>query len=37
VLQQIANEITAYGDIRPDELEGGKLLRKGDFIWGGVL
>jgi len=37
VLEQIATEIPAYSNIRPDELEGGRLLRKGDFIWGGVL
>ena len=37
VLQEIAKEVSSYGDIRPEELEGGKLLRKGDFVWGGVL
>ena len=35
--RRIAAEIPAYSNIRPDELEGGRLLRKGDFIWGGVL
>ena len=37
VLTQIAAEIPAYSNIRPGELEGGQLLRKGDFVWGGVL
>jgi hypothetical protein len=34
VLTQIAAEIPAYGNIKPAELEGGRLLRKGDFVWG---
>jgi NADH-quinone oxidoreductase subunit G len=37
VLTQIAAEIPAYANIKPGELEGGRLLRKGDFVWGGVL
>jgi len=35
--EQIGAEIPAYANVQPGELAGGKLLRKGDFIWGGVL
>jgi hypothetical protein len=32
---QIAAEVEGYGGIREDELEGGALLKKGDFAWAG--
>jgi NADH-quinone oxidoreductase subunit G len=34
VLTQIAAEVPAYANVKPAELEGGRLLRKGDFLWG---
>jgi NADH-quinone oxidoreductase subunit G len=34
--RQIANEVEGYGDVREDELEGGALLKKGDFAWTGA-
>jgi NADH-quinone oxidoreductase subunit G len=36
LLRQIANEVEGYGDVREDELEGGALLKKGDFAWTGA-
>ena len=36
LLRQIANEVEGYGDVRADELEGGALLKKGDFDWTGA-
>jgi NADH-quinone oxidoreductase subunit G len=35
LLAQIAKEIEAYGEIREKVLEGGALLKKGDFAWAG--
>ena len=35
LLSQIAKEIEGYGHIREAELEGGTLLKKGDFAWAG--
>jgi NADH-quinone oxidoreductase subunit G len=37
LLRQIAAEVEAYGHIRESELEGGQLLKKGDFAWQGPL
>jgi predicted molibdopterin-dependent oxidoreductase YjgC len=35
LLKQIAAEVEGYGDVREEELEGGTLLKKGDFAWAG--
>src|SRR5262249_824081 len=35
LLRQIAGEVGAYRDVKETELEGGILLKKGDFIWTG--
>ena len=35
LLRQIAAEVEAYRHIRESELEGGQLLKKGDFVWPG--
>ncbi len=35
LLKQIAAEVPDYGDIKEEELEGGRLLKKGDFAWAG--
>ena len=35
LLEQIAAEVPDYGDIKEEELEGGRLLKKGDFDWTG--
>ena len=35
LLEQIAAEVPDYGDIKEEELEGGRLLKKGDFAWAG--
>jgi len=35
LLAQIAAEVEGYGGLRADELEGGALLKKGDFAWAG--
>jgi NADH-quinone oxidoreductase subunit G len=35
LLRQIAAEVPDYGDIKEEELEGGRLLKKGDFAWAG--
>ncbi len=37
VRAQIAAEVEAYGHVREEELEGGSLLKKGDFAWAGTL
>lgn len=37
VRREIAREIEAYADVRESELEGGALLKKGDFAWAGAL
>ena len=37
ILRQIAGEVTAYGRVSEKELEGGVLLKKGDFPWNGKL
>ncbi len=33
----IAAEVEAYASVREEELEGGSLLKKGDFAWAGAL
>jgi NADH-quinone oxidoreductase subunit G len=35
ILAEIAKEVEGYGHIREGELEGGSLLKKGDFAWAG--
>ena len=37
LLASIAHEVPAYAGIDPKDLEGGKLLKKGDFVWAGTL
>ena len=37
LLSQIAAEVPEYGDVKEEELEGGRLLKKGDFAWAGRL
>jgi NADH-quinone oxidoreductase subunit G len=37
LLASIAREVPAYAGIDPKDLEGGKLLKKGDFVWAGTL
>ena len=37
LFRQIVKEIEGYGEIREDELDGGALLKKGDFAWAGTL
>jgi len=37
LLAAIAKEIPPYADIDPKDLEGGRLLKKGDFAWNGTL
>lgn len=37
LLVQIAKEVEGYGQVQESELEGGKLLKKGDFAWAGTL
>ena len=37
LLGLIAKEIPAYGGLQAKELEGGRLLKKGDFAWYGTL
>jgi len=37
LLAAIAREIPAYAGIDAKDLEGGKLLKKGDFVWAGTL
>ena len=37
LLRQIAADVDAYRDIRESELEGGQLLKGGDFVWQGPL
>jgi NADH-quinone oxidoreductase subunit G len=37
LLGQIAREIEGYEDVTADELEGGILIKKGDFVWAGRL
>jgi NADH-quinone oxidoreductase subunit G len=37
LLRQIAAELEAYRHIQDSELEGGQLLKKGDFVWQGRL
>src|SRR4029077_307879 len=37
ILRQIAAEVAAYGRVSEKELEGGVLLKKGDFTWNGKL
>ena len=37
LLAAIAKEIPAYAGIDPKDLEGGRLLKKGDFAWHGTL
>jgi NADH-quinone oxidoreductase subunit G len=36
ILREIAREVEGYGGIREAELEGGALLKKGDFAWAGT-
>ena len=37
LLAAIAKEVPDYGDIDGKDLEGGRLLKKGDFAWAGTL
>ncbi|HEY3204585.1 MAG TPA: molybdopterin-dependent oxidoreductase, partial [Thermoanaerobaculia bacterium] len=37
LLRQIAGEVEGYADVKESELEGGMLLKKGDFAWTGTL
>ncbi len=37
LLAAIAREVPAYAGIAAKDLEGGKLLKKGDFVWAGTL
>jgi NADH dehydrogenase/NADH:ubiquinone oxidoreductase subunit G len=37
LLGQIAEEVEGYGAIQEQEIEGGALLKKGDFAWAGTL
>ena len=37
LLAAIAKDVPAYADIDPKNLEGGRLLKKGDFAWHGTL
>ena len=37
LLAQIAREVEGYGSVEEGELEGGSLLKKGDFAWAGPL
>jgi NADH-quinone oxidoreductase subunit G len=37
LLRQIAAEVPGYADVKEEELEGGRLLKKGDFAWAGRL
>jgi len=37
LLAAIAREVPAYAGIDAKDLEGGKLLKKGDFVWAGTL
>jgi NADH-quinone oxidoreductase subunit G len=37
LLRQIAREVEGYADVTADELEGGVLIKKGDFVWAGPL
>jgi len=37
LLREIAREVEAYRDVKETELEGGILLKKGDFAWTGQL
>jgi predicted molibdopterin-dependent oxidoreductase YjgC len=36
LLEMIAREIGDYAGVKAEELEGGKLLKKGDFVWSGA-
>jgi NADH-quinone oxidoreductase subunit G len=37
LLGQIAREVEGYGDVAAEELEGGILIKKGDFVWAGPV
>ena len=37
LLAAIAREVPAYAGLDAKDLEGGKLLKKGDFVWAGTL
>jgi hypothetical protein len=37
LLARIAGEVEGYGAVKEQELEGGALLKKGDFAWAGTL
>ena len=37
LLHRIASEVAGYGAVEEQELEGGALLKKGDFAWAGTL
>ena len=37
LLRSISGEVEGYGAVKGQELEGGTLLKKGDFAWAGTL
>jgi NADH-quinone oxidoreductase subunit G len=37
LLRQIAQDVEGYGDLTAEELEGGILIKKGDFVWAGPV
>jgi hypothetical protein len=37
LLREISKEVPGYADVSQVRIEGGRLLKKGDFAWAGTL